>query len=325
MTSTAPRTSRRSWSWPLDCWRASATGRGVGITAVTLVLLVEKKQLHGVVSKIDRRRCGPARASPSWPPSSCRFCRRDRGPLGGIRPRQLWLFVLFFSGLSFLGYFARRTFGKNRGYAVAGTLGGLLSSTSVTLAFARLSRSVPEAGRALAAGTLGANVVLFPRVLIASMALAPARGLALWPSFVAPVAIGTVLFLRGLRDTGRAYRVKSEANPLQFKSALQMVIAFQLVLFVANYARNEFGQQDPGSALVMGAFDMDAITISMAQMTRNGTSAALAAQAVTVGVVSNTIVKLGIAVVLGRGRFRPLTAAGLTLMAVALLAAAFWR
>jgi uncharacterized membrane protein (DUF4010 family) len=298
-----------------------------GITAVTLVLLVEKKQLHGVVSKIDREemRAGARFAVmaavilPILPPG-------PYGPLGGIRPRQLWLFVLFFSGLSFLGYFARRTFGKNRGYAVAGTLGGLLSSTSVTLAFARLSRSAPEAGRALAAGTLGANVVLFPRVLIASMALAPALGLALWPSFVAPVAIGTVLLLRGLRDTGRADRVKSEANPLQFKSALQMVIAFQLVLFVADYARNEFGQQGIlGSALVMGAFDMDAITISMAQMTRNGTSAALAAQAVTVGVVSNTIVKLGIAVVLGRGRFRPLTAAGLTLMAVALLAAAFWR
>ncbi len=75
----------------------------------------------------------------------------------------------------------------------------------------------------------------------------------------------------------------------------------------------------------MGAFDMDALTISMAQMTKNGTSAALAARAVTIGVLSNTIVKLGIAVVLGRGRFRPLAAAGLTLMAVALLAAALWR
>ncbi len=167
-----------------------------GITAVTLLLLVEKKQLHGVVSKIDRdeMRAGARFAVmaavilPILPPG-------PDGPLGGIRPRQLWLFVLFFSGLSFLGYFARRTFGKNRGYAVAGTLGGLLSSTSVTLTFARLSQSAPEAGRALAAGTLGANVVLFPRVLIASTALAPALGLALWPSFVAPVVIGTYSLL----------------------------------------------------------------------------------------------------------------------------------
>ncbi len=298
-----------------------------GIIAVTLLLLVEKKQLHGIVSKIDRdeMRAGARFAVmaavilPVLPVG-------PYGPLGGVKPRQLWLFVLFFSGLSFLGYFARRTFGRNRGYAVAGTLGGLLSSTSATLALSRLSRSAPAAGRALAAGALGANVVMFPRVLIASAALAPALAVALWPSFVTPVVIGSILFFRGLRDEGTADRIKSEPNPLQFKSALQMTAVFQFVLFGVNYAQSHFGEQGVlGSALLTGAFDMDALTISMAQMTRSGTSAAIAARAIAVGALSNTIVKLGIALVLGRGRFRPLAAAGLMLMAVALAAAVFWR
>jgi uncharacterized membrane protein (DUF4010 family) len=196
----------------------------------------------------------------------------------------------------------------------------------VTLTFSRLSQSVNSAGRALAAGALGANVVMFPRVLVATVALAPALALALWPSFVAPVAIGAILSLRGLHDTGRTDRVKDDANPLQFKNALQMVIAFQAVLFAVNYARMHFGQQGIlGSAVVMGAFDVDALTISMAQMTKSGTSAALTARAVTIGVLSNTIVKLGIAVFIGRGRFRPLAAAGLVLMALALIAAIWWR
>src|SRR5947209_20559231 len=42
------------------------------------------------------------------------------------------------------------------------------------------------------------------------------------------------------------------------------------------------------------------------------------ARAVTIGILANTIVKLGIALLLGRGRFRPLAVAGLALMAGAL-------
>jgi uncharacterized membrane protein (DUF4010 family) len=46
------------------------------------------------------------------------------GPGGGIRPRTLWLVVLLFSGLSFLGYLARRMVRSSSGYAVAGLIGG---------------------------------------------------------------------------------------------------------------------------------------------------------------------------------------------------------
>ena len=297
------------------------------ITAVTLLLLVEKKQLHGLVSKLDRNEMrGGVRFAvmaavilPILPPG-------PYGPLDSVRPRQLWLLVLFFSGLSFVGYFARRTFGRNRGLAVAGTLGGILSSTSVTLALSRLSRSMPGAGRALAAGALGANVVLFPRVLLASAALSPALAVALWPACLAPVAIGMILLFRGLHDTSGPHRVMPERNPLQFREALQMALVFQLVLFGVAFARGRFGQQGIlGSAALLGAFEIDGLTISLAQLTKTGMPADLAAKAVTIGVLSNTVVKLAIALVLGRGRFRPLAAAGLGLMAVALAAAIIWR
>ena len=71
------------------------------------------------------------------------------GPAGGIRPRELWALVLLFAGLSFAGYIARRVVGAKHGYPVAGLLGGLMSSTSVTLAFSRASRDEPKASLAL--------------------------------------------------------------------------------------------------------------------------------------------------------------------------------
>ena len=208
---------------------AGADAVASGIIAITVLLLVEKKQLHGMVSKLDRVeiRAG-ARFAVMAAVILPLLPAGPYGPWGGVRPQQLWALVLFFSGLSFLGYLARRTAGKNRGYAIAGVLGGILSSTSVTLTLARLSRSKPESGRALASGTLGANVVLFPRVLIATAVLAPALTRALWPSFVLPVVIGAILVSRGLRGRDHTDHLDRERNPLHVVSALQMAAIFQV-------------------------------------------------------------------------------------------------
>lgn len=258
-----------------------------GIIAMTVLLLVEKTRLHSLVSKLDRQelRAGArfavmaAVVLPLLPSGSY-------GPLGGVQPQLLWALVLFFSGLSFIGYMARRIVGPGRGHALAGTLGGLLSSTSVTLTFARLSREEPDAGRALASGTLGANVVLFPRVLLASAVLAPALTLALWPLFVLPALVGGALVFAGLRDEGEPELVSASKNPLQFLAALQMAAVFQVVLLGVSAAHRYFGQAGLyGSAVVLGLVDMDALTISMAKLTSGGTAAEATALAVAVGVL----------------------------------------
>lgn len=227
--------------------------------------------------------------------------------------------MLFFSGLSFLGFLARRAFGAHRGYAVAGVLGGLVSSTSVTLTFSRLSRTGKAEGLALAAGVLGANVVLFPRVLLASVVLAPSLAAALWPAFVAPMVIGLVLFVRGLRHQGSTAGASGPGNPLEIRAALQMAVLFQLVLFGVAFAEAQFGAAGLyGSAAVLGLTDVDALTVSMAQRAAADTPAAIAATALTLGILANTLVKTVIALVVGRGDFRWMATAGLGLLAVAL-------
>jgi uncharacterized membrane protein (DUF4010 family) len=298
-----------------------------GIAAVTGLLLVEKHRLHGWVRKLDREeiRAGArfavmaAVVLPLLPVGPF-------GPYGAIRPRMLWALVLFFSGLSFVGYVARKIVGPSRGYLIAGTLGGLLSSTSVTLTFSRLSQNHPEHGRALAAGAVGASVVLLPRILAATAVLAPALSLALWPMLVAPALIGILVAATGIHDHGSSTdRQERVQNPLQVTAALQMAALFQVVLFVIGFVSTQFGQAGIfPSAAVLGLADMDALTISMAQLTTTGTAAETTATAVAIGVISNTIVKLTIALVVGRGRYRTLTAVGLAGMAIALAAGVYW-
>lgn len=297
-----------------------------GITAVTALLLVEKTRLHGWVQRLDREevRAGArfavmaAVVLPLLPAGPF-------GPYDAIRPRMLWALVLFFSGLSFVGYVARKIIGPSRGDVLTGVLGGLVSSTSVTLTFSRLSQDHPQSGRALAAGAVGASVMLLPRLVVAAAVLAPALSRALWPLFVVPAGIGIVLALTGWRDRGGSARRPNEVkNPLQVTAALQMAALFQVVLFAVGFVTSRFGHAGIyTSAAVLGLGDTDALTISMAQLVTSGTAASVAATAVTIGVVSNTLVKLLIAVVVGRGQYRTLTAVGLALMAAALAAGAY--
>lgn len=298
-----------------------------GIVAITLLLLVEKKRLHRLVSRLDRIeiRAGARFAAmaavvlPLLPVG-------PYGPWGGVKPRQLWALVLFFSGLSFLGYIARRVAGARKGYAIAGTLGGILSSTTVTLTMARASQGQPSAGRALAAGALGANAMVFPRVLIAAFVLAPALGAALWPSFIAPALIAAAGMLIGLRSPHVQDRLPDDKNPLQVASALKLTLLFQAVLFVVKFATTKFGDTGLyGSAALLGLADVDALTISTAQLTRAGTDALVAARALTLGITANTVVKLVIALSIGRGAYRVLVGVGLVLITAALTAAVLLR
>ena len=145
--------------------------------AVSTLLLVEKSHLHALVARIDD---DELRAAARFGVMAIVILpllpEGPYGPLGGVKPRELWLLVLFFSGLSFAGYVARRMFGPGRGYPVAGLLAGLVSSTNATFMFARQSRRDVELSRPLAIGTIAACTVLFPRVLVATLVLNVGRG-----------------------------------------------------------------------------------------------------------------------------------------------------
>jgi uncharacterized membrane protein (DUF4010 family) len=282
-----------------------------GIIAITCLLLVEKSRLHALAARIDdvALRAGVHFAVmalvvlpllPSGP----------YGPWGGIRPRELWALVLFFSGLSFLGYVARRVIDTRRGYLVTGALGGLISSTNVTFTFARMSRADSSAARDLAFGAVAANALLYPRVLIATAVLNFPLAAPLAPYLVVPFLIAATVALCGLRaskDAGDSS--PAPLNPLQLGAALQMVIIFQAVLMLVHLARRQWGEAGLlSSAAVLGLTDVDALTATMARSVARTSSLEIAALAIAVGVLSNTAMKMAIALTLGRRQFRTITA-----------------
>jgi uncharacterized membrane protein (DUF4010 family) len=295
-----------------------------GIIALVSLLLVEKSRLHALVRRIDDvgLRAGVRFAVmalvvlPLLPVG-------PYGPFGGVRPRELWMLVLFFSGLSFLGYVARRSVGPGRGYLATGLLGGLLSSTNVTFTFARLSRRDAPLARDLAFGTVAANAVLYPRVVVATAVLNPALALPVIPYLAAPAVLAAAIAAWGARRSPVSpAREASETNPLQLWAALQMALLFQLVLMAVYIARQLWG--DSGvvtSAAVLGLTDVDAMTVSIARGAAQSVAVEVAALAIAVGVLSNTAMKLGLALALGSATFRRIAGGALAAMIVAAAAA----
>jgi uncharacterized membrane protein (DUF4010 family) len=289
------------------------------ITAITTLLLVEKSRLHAMIARIDDigLRAGVRFAVmavvilPLLP-------NGPYGPLGGIRPRQLWLFVLLFSGLSFVGYVARRIIGTERGYSVAGLLGGFVSSTAVTFSFARLSRQERDFSFPLSVGVVAACSVMNLRVLTAAAILRPTLAVALIPYLAAPFLAGAIIVLIGLKRREAKVSVQSPSNPLQVMSALQMAVLFQVVLFAVYAVRAHWG--DSGlllSGAILGLTDVDVLTISMAKTAGGQIPIPVAAEAIAIGILSNTMLKLLLGAAIGRGKFRILTPAWLAVMAIA--------
>ena len=301
-----------------------------GISALVVLALREKKLLHRAVDRIgeDEFRAAVQFAVlalvvlPLLPEG-------PYGPLGGLRPRALWGVVLLFSGLSFAGYIARRVAGPDLGYPITGLLGGVLSSTAVTLHFSRQSRREPRFSSPLALGVLAACTVLLPRVTIVAAILNPAVALALLPYLIPPAIVGTIIlltvFLRRNKDKAGTAEFEDK-SPLRLWTAIQMAAALQAVIMAITFVRETWGS--PGilaSAAVLGLTDVDALTLSMSTMGEGEAVVALGAQAIAVGIMANTILKLTLALVLGSGSYRWRTAAGLLALGAALGGGLWWN
>lgn len=299
------------------------------LVAVTWLLLVEKTRLHGWVRRIaDRDLQAAARFAVLALVVLPLLPEGPYGPLGGVRPRALWALVLFFSGLAFVGHLLRKGVGPGRGYLLGGLAGGLVSSTNVTWTFARLSRTQPDVARALGFGAIAANTVLFARVLAATAVLNAPLTPVLARYLAAPAFLALLLTAAGTRAAGQdGERVSTgaEDNPLQLVSALQMAGLFQVVLMLVHLARTRGGEVGVyTSAAVLGLTDVDALTLSMARDVANAISLETAARAIALGVLTNTLLKAGIAAVFGAPGFRVVVASALGAMAVAGAAALAW-
>lgn len=296
-------------------WLALSAGAG----ALTVLALSEKSRLHWLVRRLTE---AELRAALQFAVLALVVLPLlPTGPFGGvlaIRPRSLWTVVLFFCGLNFVGFLARRAAGPGVGVIGTGMLGGLVSSTGVTLEFSRKSRSEESLHAPLAYGVAGACLVLIPRVVIVSAVFNADVAARLAAILALPAVCGALIVGVGLSRLrrGEPAGLAPAESPLRLAMAIKMAVAFQASLsLIAVVSRWGTAGLYP-TAAALGLTDMDALTVSMSRVDA-AVPPHIAAQAIAVGVVANTIAKLSLAGVLGVGRFRRVAVASLGVLAVA--------
>src|SRR5262249_237562 len=143
---------------------------------------------------------------------------------------------------------------------------------------------------------------------------------------LAPFLASAVIAWAGIRKYKQpGSQDRPPSNPLQFTSALQMAVLFQIVLFGVRWAQSSWGQTGLFvSATILGLTDMDALVISMSKSAVPQLLPATVALAIMIGVLANTVLKLILGMVVGEGRFRRIVGLGLSVVAIACAVVIAW-
>ncbi len=305
-------------------------GLATALTVTALLLLSSKGVTHRIVGRVE----------PADVEATLKFAiitaivlpllpDRNFGPppLDVLNPYKVWLMVVLISGLNFASYVLVKVVGQEHGIGLTGVLGGLVSSTAVTLGFSQRSRSEPALAPTFTLGILVAWTVMFFRVLIVVALIAPplARRLAPGVLLLGVVNLAACAWLWTRRAGGGASTVRSGSNPFELGEAIKFGAIFGLVTVVAKAAQLYFGNAGLYLAgAVAGLTDVDAIALSMAALAQSDPGQlGPAALTILIALVANTVVKAGMALTLGAHELRRPMLASTAALLLAAAAAAF--
>ena len=308
-------------------WNELALAVALGVA--TAALLSFKIELHGFVERLKREDIVAALkfalitaiVLPVLP---------NRGfwgpPFDVLNPYKIWLMVVLISGIGFLGYVLYKLVGPRRGIALTGLLGGLISSTATTLSFAQRSKKNEKLAKPFAVAIIVSWSIMFARMMVWAAVVYPPLLRHLWPALtagaLAGLAYGFFLHLAPHADDKEDVLVK---NPFELKPAITFGLLYGVILLAARAAQLYFG--DMGvyiSSLASGLADVDAITLSMTELSRSGNVILeVAERAIVLAAVSNTVVKGVIVFSSGSKALRRALFPGFVLILAAAVAVAF--
>jgi uncharacterized membrane protein (DUF4010 family) len=311
----------------LSFWNEIPLAVALGVTTTALLSL--KLELHGFVAHLTREDMVAtlkfaiitAIILPVLP-------NRSYGPppFDVLNPYKIWLMVVLISGISFLGYVLFKFVGSRRGTGLTGLLGGLVSSTATTLSFSQRSQKASQLAKPFALAITIAWTIMFGRVLVEVGAIYRPLLEVVWKPMAAAAVAGLLycayLYLAPSADDHEDITI---TNPFELRPAITFGLLYGLILLVARAAQHYLG--DTGiylSSIVSGLADVDAITLSMTELSRTGNlELETATRAIVLAVLSNTILKGGIVLTTGSKSLRMAVFPGLLLILTVAIVFAF--
>jgi uncharacterized membrane protein (DUF4010 family) len=247
-------------------------------------------------------------------------------PFDTLNPFKIWLMVVFISAFNFLGYILVKVVGSQQVIGLAGLLGGLVSSTAITLTFSERSQREEHLAKPFALAIIAAWMVMFGRVLVEVGVVHSPLLKVVWLPIAASgaVALAYGLYLYYSQRVAEKSEI-AVSNPLDLSSAIKFGLLYAAVLLISRAAMFYYG--NPGlyvSSILSGLADVDAITLSVSELSRTGgLGFDAASRAIVLAAMSNTVAKGGIVLISGAPALRKALWPGLLAILVVGIGVAF--
>ena len=217
------------------------------------------------------------------------------GPYDAWNPFRLWLVVVLVTGFSVAAYVANRLVGQKRGTITMAIIGGAYSSTAVTAAFAGRLKEAHTGP--FATGIALASAVMYVRVMLLALILAPRVALALAELLAIPafVAFAVAAFVwrtdRGTATTA----TELSRRPFELLPAFTFLAAVAAASLLVRWAQVEYGETGGALSLFLaGSFDVDAALVAYSTLPVDSVLPPLAALALAGTVAVNMAFKAAI-------------------------------
>jgi uncharacterized membrane protein (DUF4010 family) len=229
-------------------------------------------------------------------------------PLDVLNPYKVWEMVVFISGINFLGYILIKIVGPRRGLGISGVLGGMASSTATTMSFSQRSKTQEGLEKPFAVAIITGWVIMFVRITV-EVAVVNRQLLPLiWPAMAAMGGAGLIyaVYLY-FSQTAMDEEELQISNPFELGPAIKFGLIYALVLLVVKAAELYIGEKGIFlTSFLAGLADVDAITLSISDLTRAGGSIPLMTgkTGIVLAAISNTASKGVLVFILGSRHLR---------------------
>jgi uncharacterized membrane protein (DUF4010 family) len=209
-----------------------------------------------------------------------------------LNPYRIWQIVILVSSIGFVGYFLMKKFGDKVGLWLSGMLGGIVSSTAVSIAMGNIAKkNEPLAKRAFQA-TILASSVMYLRILVIIYFLNVGIAFELWWKLIILFFVGLLLaiILRDKNSDTPAGPISSIQNPFEIKPAILFASLFVILSIVTIWVKQFFGSAGLlGLSAIVGITDIDPFIVSV--ISKQVPVETIIGSAIIIAMMSNTIVK----------------------------------
>ncbi len=229
------------------------------------------------------------------------------GQLDVFNLYNMWLMVILVAGISFLGYIFVKFLGQKKGYGLTGFVGGLVSSTAVTLSMAHESKRFKKILAPFVVAVVVATSTSFFRILIEVIVV----NKSLLVPLLLPMSLMALSGLLLAYALFRKPKKKKQAKEIEFKQpfalgpAIKFGLFFAFIIFLSKVMQLVAGTAGIYITSVISGFaDVDAITLTMASLSKAGDiTAKVAVASIILAASSNTVIKAGMAYFFGEKKF----------------------